>query len=267
MELDDALARHEFVPYLQPVFSLRTGAIVGCEVLARQLRQDGTVVMPSHFIPLAEQEGRIAALTWQVISRALGELRPLLSEDKTFRVAFNVNPAHLMSDQFIDDLRKHVFEARVATRQVVVELTEQKELPDLAGAAAVVAKLRDCGFKVAMDDVGTGHSGLSYIKTLGVNTIKIDKLFVDTIGRDHAADVVVEMLVRVARELGMTTVAEGIENKQQLDALHQCGVDEGQGFLVSPPVPVDQFLSLLRAQRGSRMASAERRSDRISAVA
>jgi sensor c-di-GMP phosphodiesterase-like protein len=230
MELDAALARRQFVPYLQPLFSLRTGEIVGCEILARWIRSDGTIVPPSRFVPLVEQEGRIAALTWQVVSRALIELRPLLNKDKTFKVSFNVSPTHLMSEEFVDDLRKYVFEAGVAARQVVVELTEQEELPDLAQAAAVIAKLRDYGFKVAMDDVGTGHSGLSYIKSLGVNTMKIDKLFVDTIERDHAANVVVEMLVRVARELGMTTVAEGIENRRQFEALCKCGVDEGQGF-------------------------------------
>ncbi len=266
MELDGALARREFVPYLQPLFSLRTGDIVGCEILARWIRSDGTVVLPSRFIPLVEQQGRIAPLTWQVVSRALVELRPLLSEDKTFKVSFNVSPTHLMSDEFVDDLRKNVLEAGVATRQVMVELTEQEQLPDLARAAVVIARLRHYGFKVAIDDVGTGHSGLSYIKTLGVNTIKIDKLFIDTIGRDHAADVVVEMLVRMARELGMTTVAEGIENRRQLEVLRNCGVDEGQGLLVSPPVPVGQFLGLVRARRCKSDARAQY-GDCMSAVA
>lgn len=129
---------------------------------------------------------------------------------------------------------------------MVIELTEREELPNLEHAADVIAQLRELGFKVAIDDAGTGHSGLSYIHKLGVNTIKIDKFFVDSIGADRTALAVVEMLVRLARELGMSTVAEGIESNEQMAALEACGVDEGQGYVVSPPLPAGDFLGMLR---------------------
>lgn len=124
-------------------------------------------------------------------------------------------------------------------------MTERDELDDLARAAAVVIELRDYGFRVAIDDVGVGHSGLSRLKGLGANTIKIDKFFVDTITVDASTTTIVEMLVALARDLHMTVVAEGVETEDQVRALIACGVDEGQGYLVAPPLPSKKFIELL----------------------
>lgn len=248
--IDRALAAREFRPYLQPIFSLSTGAITGCEALARWVRPDGSVVPPAQFIPLAEASGRIAPLTWQIIVQTLAELRPLLRRDKSFRVGFNIVPEQFMTPGFAAALRKCVAEARVSPRQVLLELTERQAIRDLDAAAGVVATLREAGFKVAIDDAGTGHSGLSYLQKLGVNTIKIDKFFVDSVTKDAAARTVIEMLVRLAHELGMTTVAEGVETAQQIAALTVCGVDHGQGYVVAPPMPVTAFLTLM-AERGA----------------
>lgn len=108
----------------------------------------------------------------------------------------------------------------------------------------MVTELRDCGFRVAIDDVGVGHSGLSRLKGLGANTIKIDKFFVGTITVDASTTTIVEMLVALARELHMTLVAEGVESEDQVRALIACGVDEGQGYLVAPPLPCKKFIEL-----------------------
>src|ERR1700680_1634029 len=173
------------------------------------------------------------------------ELDPRLREDKHFKLSFNVVPRHLLSDGFVEKLREIVVGAKVSARQVVLEVTERSEMPDLAKAAAVVKELRELGFRVAMDDVGVGHSGLSQIKGLGVNTIKIDKFFVDTITEDGSAATIVQMLVRLARDLHMTVIAEGIETFEQVQALIACGVEEGQGYLVSPPLPFGKFDELV----------------------
>jgi c-di-GMP phosphodiesterase len=244
-DLDRGLAAREFKPFFQPIFDLRSGAVVGCEVLARWVRADGTVVPPMSFIPLAESSGRIEPMTWQILATALSELYPRLRQDRRFRLSLNVVPRHLLSAGFIDRLRDVVAEARVSPRQIILELTERDEFADLAKAAAVVTELREFGFRVAIDDVGVGHSGLSLIKGLGANTIKIDKFFVDTITRDTSALTIVEMLVRLARDLKMTVVAEGIETPEQQSALIACGVEQGQGYIVSPPLPFAKFDQLL----------------------
>jgi sensor c-di-GMP phosphodiesterase-like protein len=116
--------------------------------------------------------------------------------------------------------------------------------------------LRDFGFRVAIDDVGVGHSGLSHLKGLGATTMKIDKFFIDTITQDGSTAAIVEMLVRLARDLHMNVIAEGIETEDPVSALTQCGVEEGQGYLVSPPVPPAKFIELfeIRQARADIMA-------------
>jgi EAL domain-containing protein (putative c-di-GMP-specific phosphodiesterase class I) len=198
-----------------------------------------------NFIPLAESSGRIGPMTWHILSTALKELYPRLHEDKNFKLSFNVAPRHLVSDGFVETLRRIVLAARVSTRQIVLEITERNEFPDLDKAAALVRELRELGFRVAMDDVGVGHSGLSQMNRLGANTIKIDKFFIDTITQDGSAATIVEMLVRLARGLNMTVLAEGIETSEQVEALIACGVEEGQGYIVSPPLPFAKFDELL----------------------
>jgi EAL domain-containing protein (putative c-di-GMP-specific phosphodiesterase class I) len=208
------------------------------------------------FIPLAESSGRIGPMTWQILSAALKDASHLLRENKNFKMSFNVAPRHLLSDGFIETLRDIVVGARVSARQIVLEVTERGELPCIAKAAAAVKALRELGFRVAMDDVGVGNSGLSQIKGLGANTIKIDKFFVDTITEDAAAATIVAMLVRLARDLGMTVVAEGIETSEQIQALIACGVEEGQGYVVSPPLPFPNFSELLQSRRAKALAEA-----------
>jgi c-di-GMP phosphodiesterase len=244
-DLDRALLRSEFKPFFQPTFDLRSGEIVGCEVLARWITKDGSVIPPMNFIPLAESSGRIRQLTWQILSAALKDMQPHLREKRGFKLSVNVVPSHMLSVDFIDTLRRVVTGAKVSARQIVLEITERDELHDLDHAADVVRKLRDYGFKVAIDDVGVGHSGLSHLKGLGANIIKIDKFFVDTISEDASTAVIVEMLVRLAQDLHMGVIAEGIETEEQKRALLACGVEHGQGYLVAPPLPFDKFRELL----------------------
>ena len=253
-DLDRALALNQFKPYFQPIFDLRTGAITGCEVLARWVRSDGTIVPPMSFIPLAESSGKIEQITWRLLKTALGEMYPRLRQDKHFKLSLNIVPRHLLKAGFVEDLRQIVAEARVSPRQIVLEVTERDELPDLEKAAAVVKDLRELGFRVAMDDVGVGHSGLSQMKGLGANTIKIDKFFVDTITKESSAVTIVEMLARLALELKMTVVAEGIETPEQIASLLACGIHEGQGYIVSPPLPFAKFDELLVKRQSGAVA-------------
>jgi len=254
-DLDRALAAGEFKPYYQPILDLRTGRITGCEVLARWVRKDGSVAPPMNFIPLAESSGRIQAMTWQMLRSALSDLQVVLKTDKSFKMSVNVVPKHLLSAGFVETLRRTVLTARISARQIVVEVTERDELDDLAHAAAVVAELRDHGFRVAIDDVGVGHSGLSRLKGLGASAIKIDKFFVDNITEDASTTTIVEMLVALARDFRMTVVAEGIETEEQRRALIASGVEEGQGYLVAAPLPFAKFSELVELRRHSAAAA------------
>lgn len=244
-ELRCALARGEFVPYMQPIFSIGTRKILGCEVLTRWIKADGTIIQPYRFIPMAEDNGLIVPMTRAIMKSALAALKPHLRFDKTFKVAFNIAPFDLVSEGFSQQLCAIVKQAGVARRQIVLELTERQDFADLKAGIAAIRALRELGFVVSLDDTGTGHNGLSQVQQLEADIIKIDKHFIDRVGIDLAATTIVRMLVGLARDLGMRTVAEGIETEQQLLALRDCGVDEGQGYLISPPVPAEEFLEIV----------------------
>jgi sensor c-di-GMP phosphodiesterase-like protein len=240
-ELDRGLSAREFEPFFQPVFDIATGEIRSAEVLARWVRADGTVVSPAGFIELAEQTGRVRALTWQILEKALSEAGELLQANRDFHLSFNATPDHFVSGEFVSRLVQTVTAAKFPPSQIGIEITERQGFDDPVKAAEVVADLKRRGFRVAIDDVGIGHSGLSQIQLLGADTIKIDKFFVDSISLDTSLNIVVEMLVKLARDKGMATIAEGIETEAQAAALGACGVTLGQGYLVAKPMKFSDF--------------------------
>lgn len=248
-ELDRALSNHEIKPFLQPIVDLKTGRVIGGEILARWIRPDGEVVPPYRFIPLAEESGRIAALTWNLLAEALETCRPALAADAGFYLSVNIAPKHFVAPEFAAALGEVVKAAGATPGQVCLEITERQPFEDLDAAAAIVDHLQDAGFKVALDDVGIGHSGLSHLQHLGANTLKIDKFFTDSIIGEANARSVVEMLVRLGGTLNMQLVAEGIESAEQADMLRQCGVANGQGFLMSRPLSADAFIAYMAEHR------------------
>lgn len=245
VELDRAIASGRFRPFIQPVYNLATDQIVGGEILARWIRADGELVPPSRFIPLAEESGRIEAITWQLLSTALSELGNELSADKTLSLAINIAPTHFGAPDFVEKLREVVHTAGVSYRQISLEITERQPFTDLDAAAERVAELQNLGFRVAIDDVGIGHSGLSHLQQLRANTLKIDKFFVDSVSSDPTAQSIIEMLVRLASRLNMQIVAEGIEEMAQAEALQSFGVSLGQGYLMGRPMPIAAYRAAL----------------------
>ncbi len=249
-EMREALKKGEFIPFMQPIFSIRTREIVGCEVLMRWEKCDGSITGPLAFIAQAESNGLIVPMTRSIMVATFEQLGEYMLANPEFKVAFNIVPSDLVSDCCAEELCEIVAKAGVARRQVVLELTERQNFEDLGQAAATIKRMRDLGFRVALDDTGVGHNGLSNVHRLGVDIIKIDKMFIDRVSIDRSAMTIVKMLVRLADELGMRTVAEGIETEDQLKTLAECNVDEGQGYLVSKPLPAEQFLELMRQSCG-----------------
>ena len=256
-DIDEALAAEEIVPFVQPVVVLATGNIVGCEILARWLRKDGSVIPPHLFIPQIEQSGRARTLTWMLLRRVLAEMDEVLRAAPSFTIAINIVPSHFLEPGFADELRALVSNSGVDPGQVILELTERQELPDLPHAAGIIAELASTGFAVAIDDAGTGHSGLTYVQSLGAKILKLDKFFIDAIETSHSARVLVEMLVGAAHRLGMSLVAEGIERQSQLAWLEEIGIEHGQGYLFGRPVPVAALLSDLNRRTEDRTPAGE----------
>ena len=246
-DIERAIGAGEFVPYYQPIVDIKSGAIVGAEVLVRWRKRDGSLVLPSTFVPFLEPTDLILDMTRSIMRQVGDEVGPLLENRAHMYVAFNIAPRHLTGDVLIDDIGSIFVGGPISTSQIVFELTERYEIEDLAATRNLIAELQGLGCRVAIDDVGTGHNGLSYILKLGVDIIKIDKMFVDAIRTESHSQAIVDTLVDLARNLRMQIVAEGVETFEQVLYLREHGISSAQGFVFSPPLPGAAFTQLIEA--------------------
>jgi EAL domain-containing protein (putative c-di-GMP-specific phosphodiesterase class I) len=147
----------------------------------------------------------------------------------------------------VNEIREIFAPSPIALSQVVLEVTERQPLENLTAARSIIGALQDLGVRVAIDDVGAGHGGLSYLLKLGVDIIKIDKLFVDAIGSERHSAVIINSLVELARSMRMDIVAEGVESFEQVAHLRDLGIGLAQGYVFAPPLPLSSFVQLLDA--------------------
>ena len=246
-ELADGIRRGEFVPYYQPVIDITSGRIVGCEVLARWIKRDGVVSPPGRFISLAEASGQIFPMTLALMERARDDMAEVYSQRPSLKINFNLCAGHFDDLSLVDDVRRIFGSSNIRPGQLVFEVTERQPLPNVARARLVIAKLQAFGARVALDDVGTGHGGLSYLLKLGVDVMKMDKMFVDAIGTDRYSVAIVDSLVRLADDMNLELVAEGVETIEQVEYLRGKGVRMAQGYVFAPPLPAKSFRALVEA--------------------
>jgi sensor c-di-GMP phosphodiesterase-like protein len=244
-----AIAAGEFIPYYQPIIDLTVGKLVGAEVLVRWRKPDGTIVPPAAFIPFAESSGLILDMTRSIMIAARDEVGSLYARMEHLRLSFNLSARHFDDDSVVSDVKCIFDGSDMRFSQIVLEVTERQPLENLTDARKIVAALQGLGARVAMDDVGTGHSGLSYMLKLGVDMIKIDKIFIDALGRDRNSTAIIGTLVELARAMRMDVVAEGVENFEQVMALRDHGIRLAQGYAFAPPLPGPSYLRLLQAMQ------------------
>jgi len=246
-EMERALEANEFIPYYQPIVDLQRGTIVGAEVLMRWRKSNGTVVPPAVFIPLAESSGLIMDMTRAIMRAVRDEFGPVLGPRPGIKVGFNLIANHFKNDAIVEEVREVFADSPIRFSQVLLEVTEREPLEDLDMARHVIAALQELGCSVAIDDVGTGHGGLSYLLKLGANCIKIDKMFIDAIGTERYSTPIIETLVELANRMRMDILAEGVENVEQVKYLRNSGIFLAQGYAFAPPLPSRQFRELLEA--------------------
>ena len=246
-EIERALLAGEFVPYYQPVVDIRSGKLRGAEVLVRWRKPDGTVIPPAAFIPLCESSGLIVELTRYLMRRVCDEAGPAFGRRPHLKVGFNLTARHFADEEIVRDVREIFSDSPIRLTQVVLEVTERQPLENLTETRRVVAALQGLGVRIAIDDVGTGHSGLSYMLKLGVDIIKIDKMFIDSIGIDRHSNTIIETLIDLAQNMRMDVIAEGVEQFEQVMALRELGIRAAQGYVFSPPLPGSSFLQLIEA--------------------
>jgi sensor c-di-GMP phosphodiesterase-like protein len=234
-----AARNHNFYVEYQPVVDLATRQIVGAEALVRWKRGN-TVISPASFIPLAEESGVISLITDNVMEIVSRDLPRLMELDTSFRVAINFSAADLKNDVTIDKLLEVLGKSGASSQNLIVEATEHGLISG-PETCKVVAGIREAGFRVAIDDFGTGYSSLSCLQNLGLDFLKIDKSFVDTVGTDGVTSEVVLHIIEMARSLRLRIVAEGVETEAQAQFLKKRKVEFAQGWLFGRPMSIDNL--------------------------
>jgi len=246
-ELARAIDRDEFVPYYQPIVDIATARLVGAEVLVRWRKADGTIVPPGQFIPFAEATGLIVPMTRALMRQVCIEAGAAIGARPHFTIGFNLSARHFIDEAIVKDIGRIFGGSRIALSQVLLEVTERQPLENLTMARRVIATLQGLGVHVGIDDLGTGHSGLSYMLKLGVDFIKIDKMFIDAIGTERYSTTIIDTLIALGRDMRLEIIAEGVETFEQVQHLRERGIRKAQGYVFAPPLPGPSFLQLLEA--------------------
>lgn len=250
-ELQQALRRGELQVLYQPIFELDSRRCVGAEALVRWRRPDGSLTSPDLFIPLAENTGQIRQITDFVLQRVLEQLGQLLRANRHLYISVNLAACDVMEPRIGEVSARLLAQHRVTPGQIAFEVTE-RGLIDVVVARENLQTLRTAGHQVLIDDFGTGYCSLAYLQTLPVDCLKIDKAFIDALGHDAASSGVAPHIIRMAHDLHLRVIAEGIESEEQAKLLSSEGVKYGQGWLFAHPLSARQFAELIT--RGRRVA-------------
>jgi diguanylate cyclase (GGDEF)-like protein/PAS domain S-box-containing protein len=256
-----ALERGELFLVHQPVMTLGDVTLCGSEALIRWAHPDRGVISPLDFIPLAEETGLIVPLGEWVLSEALAQMakwRRRFPTDGPYSVAVNLSARQLASPDLVSAVAAALKSSEVPPDLVYLEITESTLLSQVASNLDTLRLLRDLGVHLTVDDFGTGYSSLSYLRQLPIDSLKIDRSFIDGLGVDSHDTAIVEAVIGLAKVLELAVVAEGVETRPQLELLKEMGCRMGQGFLFSEPLgtnDMESFLLLASAGDG-RLASA-----------
>nr|MBA2380466.1 EAL domain-containing protein [Blastocatellia bacterium] len=242
------LERNEVEVRYQPIYDLRTMKPTGVEALARWTHPELGDISPSRFIPLAEETGLIDAVLDQVMRRACLEMREVYSHapnGSQLKLSVNLSCRQFAGADLLSRICNILEETGYAASQLKLEITESVLIEYQERAIEMLHKIREMGIELDIDDFGTGYSNLSYLVRLPISTLKIDRSFVCPINDDGANIEIVRTILALARNLGLTVVAEGIETEEQVKSLIDLDCERGQGFLLSKPLTAAGLKELL----------------------
>jgi EAL domain-containing protein (putative c-di-GMP-specific phosphodiesterase class I) len=254
-DLVTALADEQFFLLYQPIFDLSSHEVVGVEALIRWRHPTRGIIDPESFIPLAEENGAIAAIDRWVLCQACHQAAKWVAEGHDVGVAVNVSAYQLGRASFAEDIRRALESSGIEPSLLTLELTETTLMRDVAAACERLRKIKLLGVRVAMDDFGTGYASLSYLQRMPVDVLKIDRSFVAALDDGEGGRELLNAILGVAQSLSLTVIAEGIEEYSQLSALEQLGCQMAQGFLLGQPVPAEDIHAVIARREFAACAS------------
>ena len=248
-ELREAIPAGQLFLEFQPKIALDTDRVVGVEALVRWRHPVRGVLGPQHFVDLAESSGTMRALTGAVLDLALAQARRWREQGLELTVAVNISPSDLIDQTFPDQVVERLRAHDVPPEGLVLEITEGHVVQDRARAAGLLERLRRIGVGVAVDDFGTGYSSLAYLAELPVTELKLDRMFIEPMLESARTASVVRSSIRLALDLGLAVVAEGVEDEATLDALRDAGCAQAQGFHIGRPAIAERVVDALSGAR------------------
>ncbi len=245
-----ALEREEFVVHYQPKVDVQRARITGVEALVRWQHPERGLLGPHEFIPQIEPTALVGPFTLYVIERALAQLRAWRRRGIDLELSVNLSARNLLDPELPEQVAELLHRHGIPAARLTVEVTESAALVDPERAVAALQALRDGGVGVSIDDFGTGNASIEYLATLPASELKIDRSFITGMLEDARAEAIVRSTIDLARNLGLTVVAEGIETEAVMEHLAGLGAHSGQGYFISRPLPADELTEQLAVAFG-----------------
>jgi EAL domain-containing protein (putative c-di-GMP-specific phosphodiesterase class I) len=240
-QLRRSIDNHELVLHYQPKVTMPGVGVCGVEALVRWNHPQRGLIPPGDFIPLVERTPLIRPLTRYVLDAALQQCARWRDAGRFLAVAVNVSARNLLDEHFVDEVQELLAHWRVPASCLQLEVTETAIMADPDRARRILARLAECGIALSIDDFGAGYTSLAQLKDLPVHQLKIDRSFVAPMAADPGNALIVRSVVELGHNLGLTTVAEGVEDEATYDSLRAMGCDVAQGYYVCRPMPAGQL--------------------------
>ncbi len=248
-EMNTALSNKEFVIFLQPQIDLTTKKLCGAEALVRWKHPIKGILVPAQFLELFESNGFITKMDMYIWELACKYIRELQDRGIYLPISVNISRVHIGNTNLSDILLDLVHKYDIAPKYLELEITENLFMEDVDELFSEMGNLKKCGFRIMMDDFGSGYSSLNMLRNAPVDTLKIDRFFLDEIMSTDRGKIIVEASVRMAKQLGLSVIAEGVETQEQLDFLSSIKCDIVQGYYYSRPIPPEEFETFMEKYR------------------
>jgi len=248
-DLEIALDKKEFVFYYQPKVAMTTGCICGAEALLRWVKPDGSVISPAEFIPLAESSGFIKEITLAMFQKLIVDINIIIDFNNSLSISFNVSPVDLGDDRIFEAIKYAIDSRLVSKKNLEMEITESGIISGDEDVRRRIQTIRDMGIGLSMDDFGTGYSSIDTLSKWPFTAIKIDQGIIGRMICSGKDSTIAESSIRMAHELGIDVVGEGVETEECYMSLLRAGCTISQGYWISRPIPIHEFIGFINTQK------------------